>query len=251
MGSNERFTSLRSLLGVLAKAMNLINPAVEGHHEMAAYLSYMIAKNMGFDESMLRSVIIAALMHDIGSVTIEEQQSVEELEAEAYTIAAVGADMLRELDELESIADIVEFCQCGYGIIQGALDLGQIHNKQTAALASVIHLADRATVMLDPKERVLSQVPAMKQLVSEYAGIEFDPKAVEALMDISFNEYVWFELFYNPWTVLDAAGLDIPIPLYRATGLTRVMSKIVDYRSAFTAMHSAGVAASASAIAVC
>ena len=249
MTVDDRFTSMRSLIGVLAKSMNLINPEVEGHHEMTAYLSYMLAKEMGCDTPMLHKVIYASLLHDIGAVASEEQQSVEELEAEAYTIAAFGADMLRELDELKEIADIVEFCQCGYATIMGALELGQIKSATTAKLASVIHLADRATVMLDPHKRVLSQLNTMETLIAGYSGIEFDPEAVEALTHICRDEYVWFDLFYDPWSVLDIAGLDIPVTLTETASLTRVMSKIVDYRSAFTAMHSAGVSASAASIA--
>ena len=33
------FTNMRSMLGAVARAMNLINPDMEHHHEQTAYLS--------------------------------------------------------------------------------------------------------------------------------------------------------------------------------------------------------------------
>ena len=250
MIQTENFTDMGSLLGVLNKSMNLINPEVEDHHEKTAYLSYMLGKTMGIDEVLLGKLVYASLLHDIGSVSTEEQQSVEELEAEAYTISAFGADMLRDMEELSMIADIIEFCQCGYGTIQGALDLGQIKDADTALLSSVIHLADKVAVMLDKPGRILNNLPEVLEIVGQYAGIEFEPQATEALMTLSKSEYVWFDMMYDPWCVFDMAALNGSVSLERTTSLTEVMSKIVDYRSSFTAMHSAGVAASAVAMAM-
>ena len=250
MANNDNFTDMGSLLSVLNKSMNLINPEVEDHHEKTAYLSYMIASKMGLDEGLKKWVIYAALLHDIGSVISEEQQSIEELEAEAYTISAFGADMLRDLDELKGIADIIEFCQCGYTTIQGALELGQIDNENTAKLASVIHLADKAAVMFDRPGRVLNTLTEVADIIGQYSGMEFDPDAVSAFNSLSKSEYVWMDLKYDPWMVFNEAGLNEPVSLERTASLTEVMSKIVDYRSSFTAMHSAGVAASAVALAM-
>ncbi len=250
MDKNAAFTDMRSLLNVLNKSMDLINADMEDQHEMTAYLSYFIAKGMGLKEELLHRIIYASLLHNIGTVTVEEKQSVEEMEAEAYTISVVGADMLRDLDELKAVADIIEFCQCGYGTIQGALDLGQIKDKDTAVMASIIHLADRATVMLDRPGRVLNILPEVASIIGEYAGIEFDPDAAGVFNELLGKEYVWMDLFYDPWVVFDIAGLNEPVSLERTASLTEIMSKIVDYRSSFTAMHSAGVAASAVTLAM-
>lgn len=36
MGTADEFTSMRSLAGALARAMNLVNPEIEHHHEQTA-----------------------------------------------------------------------------------------------------------------------------------------------------------------------------------------------------------------------
>lgn len=40
------FTNMRSLMTALARAMNLVNPDVEHHHEQTAYLALFIAREM-------------------------------------------------------------------------------------------------------------------------------------------------------------------------------------------------------------
>ncbi len=36
----EKLTNIRSLLEALSRAMNLINPEAENHHQQAAYFAY-------------------------------------------------------------------------------------------------------------------------------------------------------------------------------------------------------------------
>ena len=45
----KKFTTTRSLLNALAKAMNLINPRIEDHHQQTAYLAYQIGVEMGIE----------------------------------------------------------------------------------------------------------------------------------------------------------------------------------------------------------
>ena len=61
-------TNMRSLLIALAKAMNLINPNMQHHHEQTAYISYQIGYEMGLRGDDLNYAVYAALLHDIGAV---------------------------------------------------------------------------------------------------------------------------------------------------------------------------------------
>lgn len=49
----EKLTNIRSLLEALSRAMNLINPEVENHHQQAAYFAYFIGREMGLDTEKL------------------------------------------------------------------------------------------------------------------------------------------------------------------------------------------------------
>ena len=56
---------------------------------------------------------------------------------------------------------------------------------------------------------------------------------------------IWLDAAHNPDFLLVFTGDFHRISLQKAAELTRLMSRIIDYRSTFTAMHSAGVAATA------
>ena len=73
------FTNMRVLNGAFAETLNLIDPNIENHHQQTAYLANMIGRAAGLDEAALELIRGAALTHDIGFITMEDPQSIEEL----------------------------------------------------------------------------------------------------------------------------------------------------------------------------
>lgn len=239
------FTNIRSLLGALAKALNLINPALENHHERTAYFSYFIGQELGFEKEELHTIVYAALLHDIGSIILEERASLEEIESNAREYAHIGARMIRDLPEFEEIADIIEYCQTDWMTLNEEAILGGSGCVKCARHAAVIHFGDFLATCLDPDQRILNQVPRICSIAEKCRGSEFMPEAVDALMRIKDLEVIWLDAAHNPSFLMAFTGDFHQISLQKTAELTRLMSRIIDYRSAFTAMHSAGVAASA------
>ena len=246
--SDKAFTNIRSMLGAFASAMNLINPEVEHHHEQTAYLAYSIAREMGLEEEMQHLVIYAALLHDIGSVVNETPASVEEIEQEARKYARIGANMLRELSGFERIADIIEYCQHSWQQIEGCMACsGEAQNF--GKLASIVHTADIVSSCLQADKRVLNQLGFVCEVVESLRGTELCPEAVDAVLRLKKLEFIWMDAVHNPSFLMLFTGEIRWISLEETVELTRFASKLIDYRSPFTAMHSAGVAASAKALA--
>lgn len=243
--NEENFTNIRSLLGALAKALNLINPEVENHHEQTAYFSYFIGRELGFEEEELHTVVYAALLHDIGSIILERQVSIEEIESNAREFARIGADMIRDLPEFETIANVIQYCQTDWETLYREAALGGGTCPIGARYAAVIHLGDFVSTCLDPNRRILNQVPRICELAREGSGAEFMPEAVDALLSFRDIEVIWLDAANNPSFLMLFTGEFHRVSLQKTAQLTRLMSRIIDYRSAFTAMHSAGVAASA------
>ena len=237
------FTNIRSLLVAVAKALNLINPALENHHERTAYFSYFIGRQLGMEVEELHTIVYAALLHDIGSIILEEQVSLEQIESNAREYARIGADMIRDLPDFEEIAAVIEYCQTDWATLAEAA--ARLDCLQGARYAAVIHLGDFVSTCLNPDRRVLSQVPRICGLVEQHRGTEFMPEAVDALLQLKDIEMIWLDAAHNPDFLLVFTGDFHRISLQKAAELTHLMSRIIDYRSAFTAMHSAGVAASA------
>ena len=247
--SYESFTNMRSLLNALAISMNLINRDMEHHHEQTAYLAYQIGLEMGLESEALHDVIYGALLHDIGAVISPEPQNIQEIESHGREIAAIGAKMLEGLEGFETVAAIIETNQNSYQENRALFEENCENSETCLDIAQAIHLADVVTSLFHYDQPILNQVKGICDIVQRFRGTEFSPKALDAFLRLSKQEYIWLDMALNPQFLMVFAGDIRPISLDEAVKLTKFMSRIIDYRSSFTAMHSAGVAASARCLA--
>ena len=97
--------------------------------------------------------------------------------------------------------------------------------------------------MVDPNERVLNQAKRITETVKACSGNQFSPEAVDAFITLAGEEYIWMDLAHNPLFLTYFTGDIATLSLEDTVKATGFMSRIIDYRSPFTAMHSAGVAA--------
>lgn len=236
-------TNIRSLLGVLSRTLNLINPEMQHHHEQTAYLAYQVAKELGLSDGELFLVLNASLLHDIGEVVVlpEGEKSFKEGETleERQRIARIGANMLRDIDGFQTVADIIEVNQDAY-----------IPSKDLPLrVAQTIHLADFVVTELNTSETVLNQVKRIMTEVETYNGTLFSPDVVGAFKVVSVRECMWMDLALNPTYMLAQIGPLRVVPLDKLVIFTSLISRVIDFRSPFTAMHSAGVAATAKELA--
>ena len=200
---------------------------------------------MGLPEDDVALAMYAALLHDIGSFVIEEPQSVAEVEADAFAVSQAGARMLADLPGFADIASIIRYCQCSWGkTVACAIEEGK-ECERLGRLAAIVHFADVVSILLRPEERVLNQAGRICDTVRACRGTEFSPDAVDAFLTIADTEYVWMDLAHNPMFLTFFTGEIAQVSLDETLQLTTLMSRIIDYRSPFTAMHSAGVTASA------
>ncbi len=237
---SAEFTNMRSMLGAVARAMNLINPDMEHHHEQTAYLSYQIGYMMGLRGEDLYYTIYVALLHDIGAVVSPELQTIEEIEAHAREIAKIGASMIKDMEQFRRLADIIEVCQNSFLENLELLGEGSILD-----ISQAVHVADAVTTLVKERIPILNQVDDIVTLIECARGTEFSPKAVDAFLIVSKREFMWMDLVLNPEFLLLFTGKIRDVSLEESLAYTRFMSRIIDFRSPFTVMHSAGVAASA------
>ena len=256
----KKFTTTRSLLNALAKAMNLINPRIEDHHQQTAYLAYQIGVEMGIETEDLHMIVSAALLHDVGTIVMPLTENLAEYEEHRREIAHIGADMIRDLKPFESIAGIIELCQNSYQeniqfaerkacrrALQG--NEFQVSVKQCIDIAEAIRMADIISVLWDKDEGILNQVGKIREAIEAGRGKEFSDRAVDAFIRVSRREFIWMDFILNPSFLDFFVGEMHEVSLEQTVELTQLMSRIIDFRSPFTAMHSAGVAASAKALA--
>ena len=242
--------NLDELLLCFSNALDLISPILSNHHQQVAYLSFFLAEQVKLPVEEQKDVFLAALVHDIGALSKKER--LELIEAEPPTVnnhGLKGAKLLERFRPLQNAANIIKFHHLPWDYGDGRVYMGE-----NVPLAShIIHLADRTCAMFHPDRNVLTQLPEILAAVREKSNSVFEPGLVNALFELSKKEYIWLDLMTSRSPVKKIAenGLfDILVlEIDDVIDLAFIFSQIIDFRSRFTACHSAGVAKTAEQLA--
>ncbi len=233
----------------LAQAVDLVSPLVADHHRRTAQIAYGLGMQMKLPVDELHDLVIAAALHDVGGLTRQDRLNALDFEyRDPYGHAVFGYLLLRSFPRFQDAADIVRFHHVPWRDGEGALFDG-IPVPRTSHL---LQLADRVAVLIDPVCDVLGQVDAILDRIHSGSGERFVPGQVEALDALGEKEAFWLDTIYLQH--LDVLGRRLRWEQVYLTeqdflGLTNLFRRIVDFRSRFTASHSAGVAATADVLA--
>jgi HD-GYP domain-containing protein (c-di-GMP phosphodiesterase class II) len=238
---NKVMINLFELLKCISNATDLISPHLDHHHQQVAYLSYHIARerNLPLDEQ--KDIFLAALVHDIG--VISRKELLEIIEEEPITVhnhAMVGAQVLADFKPLENSAHMIRYHHVPWQYGKGTT----FKYDKVPYGSHIIHLADRICIKLKPGVNVLSQLPMILSYIQENRENEFESELVDSVIHLSKLDYIWLDLTSNSpvdkinMTVFDIVELEIDDVI----DLSFIFSRIIDFRSSFTAKHSACVA---------
>ena len=222
----------------ISDAIDLVYPALSNHHKKVAYISYCIAKEMSLSDHMIVDIVKAAMLHDIGAFSVAERMCVVNalFDDSAYNQhALIGSRLLQDCKPLDNAANIIKYHHAHYTAAARGIPLG----------SHIVHLSDRLSLLLNEGSEVLAQVPAIMEQIEENSKI-FHPAALEALRHLVKLEYFWIEtcsvsmnyvLPERLHKIKEVMNLDV------LKSFATVFSRIIDFRSRFTATHSSGVAA--------
>ncbi len=241
----RQFTTKRDIISAFANTMNLVSPELQDHHEKVSYLAYRLAEALDMDEKHRMMAFAGGLLHDIGGVLKQGNISLSDLEMSAGQVAAVGASILKTFPLTSPFAPVVRESQTPWRRLKG------IHTdlKVTHQIGQIVHLADAVSLLLNSESPVLNQIGQVQQMIRCGGESVFSPEVLAAFDRLCSHEAVWMDMIYRPQFFLDLIQENRWITLDETVILTEFMSKIIDFRSPFTAMHSAGVATTAVALA--
>jgi HD-GYP domain-containing protein (c-di-GMP phosphodiesterase class II) len=234
---------LFDLVSCLSEAMDFVDPAVVSHHKQVASIACGIGREMGLPPAKQREILLAGALHDIGAFSLKERKDILAFEIEnPHPHAEKGYALLRTFTPLAGIAPIVRFHHLPWNQGGG----GEFQGQHVPLESHIIHLADRVAVLIHKNSEVLSQVSGICRKVREETGRMFIPRVVDAFNNLASKEYFWLDIVSpSPQTGLlqkfehETAGLT----LEDLVGFSRLFSRIIDFKSPFTATHSGGVAA--------
>jgi HD-GYP domain-containing protein (c-di-GMP phosphodiesterase class II) len=219
----------------LIKSIDSFNYLLKSHHRRVAVISYFIGKKMGLSEKLLTDLVIAAAMHDIGALSVQErdmliQEDVERPEPHCL----MGHKMLANFSVFEDISRIIKHHHIKYE------ELGRI--KDAVKLEShIIHLADRVDISITPDIFILNQKQQVRDRIISKRGSTFHPEVCDAFTEVAKADIFWMEI--NNMTleqVFNKLNTDLYYDLTRKQMIefSLVVSRIIDFRSKFTASHS-------------
>ena len=273
MRTQDIAVSFRDLWGLVDSAFGLMNDELHRHHQAVSYLAFHMAKAAGMPEQAQHLALQAAYLHDVGGIIDGGHVSLMDVEAASQHFARLGANLLREFPAFAVLSVIVRHCQTPYretrklrlpslklpGIEKESLPrefaglaekLSKVQITSPMAIADIIHLADDVALMIKPDQPVLNQVPAILRSAQAGEGNSYAPAAVRTLEALANTEHTWFELAYNPERIMDEVLMDHVVGVETTMQMAKLIAMVIDFRSPFTAMHSAGVAASARELAL-
>lgn len=240
--------NLGDILLCLSNAQNIISPVVSKHHQQVAYLAYRLSEVLNLPTQQRKDIFLAALVHDMGALSLEEK--LEIIESEPINInhhAFKGAKLFESFGPLKSASRIIKYHHLPWNGGEGTCYLGE----DVPVESHLIHLADRACIKIKPNHNVLSQIPTIIKSMTDKCDTVFVPEHVDALRALSGKEYIWLDLICpDPVKRLpDGIMNDVNLGMDDIIDLTSIFSHIIDFRSKFTSRHSAGVAKTAEKLA--
>lgn len=243
---------LPELIVGFADAMDLVSPVLTGHHKRVARMAGELARDLGLTPKETSTIVAAGLLHDSGALSLHERLEALHFEGEfapegTSSHAYMGYVLLRRFDVFSEVAPLVRHHHLWW---EKASE--QCRVQERALKANLLHLADRVDVLIDKQREILGQVPAIRERIEKESGRMFAPELVDAFKAVSRHEAFWLDVVspYLPSLVESGLeGLGERLNGEEALSLARVLSTIIDFRSRFTATHSAGVSSTAVALA--
>jgi len=169
-----------------AAAIDAKDPYTRGHSERVATVSRAIARHLNLSEEMQQRVWIAALLHDVGKIGVDDRilkkggvLSTEEFEAiKAHTL--VGAEILSPIEQLREMVPAVRWHHenwNGRGYPDG------LKAEQIPLIARIVAVADTfdAVTTDRPYQRAFELDEAVGT-IRRLVGSRFDAKVVTAFL---------------------------------------------------------------------
>jgi HD-GYP domain-containing protein (c-di-GMP phosphodiesterase class II) len=242
MSRQKLHLDIFDLVTSIARIIDLMSPAVGSHHMQVAYWVYQLGEALNLSDDEKFEFVIAAALHDIGAFSLKERLDLLEFEeTKTGEHAIAGSLILDQFKPFSSIAKLVKFHHTPWRFGSGAF-----YDDEPVPIGShLIHLADRVAVKISHKEPVLSQVGGISKAISEQKGEIFVPEHVDALLKIMNREYVWLDATSDSLEAILkrlVRSQTRDFSMKQLVDFSRLICRLIDFKSEFTAAHSSGVA---------
>jgi HD-GYP domain-containing protein (c-di-GMP phosphodiesterase class II) len=243
MAADKLRVNFFDMVASIARVIDMMSPDVGNHHLQVAYLAYRLGEELQLSDDKKFDLFIAGALHDIGAFSLQDRLDLLEFEdTKPGEHSMAGSLILETFTPFSGIARLIKFHHVHWKNGEGAFQNGESVPNES----HMIHLADRVAVKISRKAPVLSQVQGICRAILEHKGDVFVPEYVDALINMANREHIWLDLMSESMEAILKQTV-----LYRTKELTieemvdfsRLVCRLIDFKSKFTAAHSSGVAA--------
>ena len=170
----------------LADAIEKRDPYTGGHTQRVTLYSMAIAQHLPLKPVEKKWLKIAAVLHDIGKIGIEDQilKKPAQLSPEEYDVIKHHADLGAEIiDHIRQLKEIVPGVKYHHEQINGRGYPKGLKGEDIPLIAKIVSVSDTYDAMTTdrPYRRALTKTAALREL-KRCSGTQFDRKVVEAFM---------------------------------------------------------------------
>lgn len=242
----EIYVNLNNIFLSLSDAIDLANPEIACHQMRCAYIVWQMAANARLPSDRIKRLYMAALLHDIGALTPTDKtrlHAFEETDATSHCLR--GEVLFQSVPLLAPAAPIVRHHHRDWKDCEEPISRPDVMDAQILLLADwVERLIQRNCFILNQMDDITHQIQSME-------GSIFHPDIVALFTATSNREEFWLDVTSSRLYGLllrEAPLRSTEVPFEDIASISQVIQKIIDFRSPFTATHSAGVARCAALI---
>ena len=240
MVTDMKKLSLKELAVPVIKAIDSCNYLLKSHHRRTAVIAYHIGKKMNLEHDQLFTLVISAAIHDIGALSVQERDLlIREDVQNPRPHCEMGFKMLSSFPPFAGVAQVIKHHHVRYA---ASLNMPE---GEVPLESHILHLADRVDIIVNPEVFVLKQKAAVVDRIRENVGTVFHPQVFEAFTAAAVPDIFWIEINNLELDQLFRrvdSSLNFTLSLDNILEFALTISRIIDFRSHFTASHSYTVA---------
>jgi len=233
------------LLFALSNILDLAAPELANHQQRVTLIASKIASQFDvMNKSRKENLFIAAILHDIGELTVEGKIRIVNREVpykELKVHSKIGAHLFGLLTWLNPLKDIIKNHHKNWENFDASIDAPLVLESQ------IIHLADTIDSLIDVNKYILHQEDKIKAHIVKQKEISFHPSVVDAFIEASVHEEFWLDIenkdtysLLKSEVTFEGSYCSVDVVLE----ISEFIRKLIDFKTHFTATHSAGVSES-------
>ncbi len=186
--ARRSYQALTELIRMMAKAVDERVPYLRGHSERVAEYAGSIAREMGLGEEQVERIRLAALLHDIGILGVDDYVVLKETPLSPEEFEIVKAHTVRGAAILRPIAmlhDLIPGVELHHESLDGLGYPYGLRGDDIPLMARVVAVADSFDAMTTPRPwQAAMNADYVIQILGRQAGTRYDAAVVAALTSL-------------------------------------------------------------------